>query len=66
MASRPTFHARPTSGDDAAELQTIAEEQEADIVVAGAYGHSRVREWALGGVTRTLLRHAKRSSLVSH
>ena len=28
----------------------------ADLIVSGAYGHSRLREWALGGVTRSLLR----------
>ena len=27
----------------------------ADVVVSGAYGHSRLREWVFGGVTRTLL-----------
>jgi nucleotide-binding universal stress UspA family protein len=27
----------------------------ADLVVSGAYGHSRVREWAFGGMTRSLL-----------
>lgn len=27
----------------------------ADLIVMGAYGHSRLREWAFGGVTRTLL-----------
>lgn len=27
----------------------------ADLVVAGAYGHTRVREWILGGATRDLL-----------
>jgi nucleotide-binding universal stress UspA family protein len=59
-------HAKSASGDDAAGLATIADELEADIVVAGAYGHSRVREWALGGVTRTLLRQGVRSSFVSH
>lgn len=59
-------HAEPAAGDDAAGLEKIADEWEADMVVAGAYGHSRVREWALGGVTRTLLRHATRSSFVSH
>jgi len=26
-----------------------------DLVVSGAYGHSRLREWAFGGVTRSLL-----------
>ncbi|MEP9390226.1 universal stress protein [Mesorhizobium sp. KR9-304] len=27
----------------------------ADLVVSGAYGHSRLREWVFGGVTRSLL-----------
>lgn len=27
----------------------------ADLAVSGAYGHSRLREWAFGGVTRSLL-----------
>ena len=38
----------------------------ADVVVAGAYGHSRLREWVLGGVTRDLLLSANRCALVSH
>ena len=59
-------HAKAVDGDAAAWFDIVAAERDADIVVAGAYGHSRVREWALGGVTRTLLKHAARSSLVSH
>ena len=58
--------AMPSIGDDAARLNIIAEEQRADLIVAGAYGHSRLREWVLGGVTRDLLVNAKRCSLVSH
>jgi nucleotide-binding universal stress UspA family protein len=58
-------HARLAVDDDA-WFDTIASELAADVVVAGAYGHSRVREWALGGVTRSLLRHPVRSALVSH
>ena len=54
------------SGDDAAQLDGLAQERGADLVVAGAYGHSRVREWALGGVTRSLLLHSHRCSLLSH
>jgi nucleotide-binding universal stress UspA family protein len=55
-----------STGDDAAELKAIIQEQGADLIVAGAYGHSRVREWVLGGVTRDLLLRAGRCSLVSH
>ena len=58
--------ARLSSGADPEALQSVADDLQADLVVAGAYGHSRVREWALGGVTRTLLRHPGRSALVSH
>ena len=37
-----------------------------DIVVAGAFGHSRFREWILGGVTRDLLANPTMSILFSH
>lgn len=47
-------------------LAGIATDVEADLVVAGAYGHSRIREWAFGGVTRDLLLHDRRCTLLSH
>ena len=53
-------------GDDADQLNSIAHQHRADIIVAGAYGHSRLREWALGGVTRDLLMREDRPALVSH
>ena len=52
--------------DDATRLDAIANDQAADVIVAGAYGHSRLREWALGGVTKDLLLEANRCSFVSH
>lgn len=58
--------ARPASGDDSDGLDAVAREVGADLVVAGAYGHNRVREWALGGVTRNLLLHGTRCALLSH
>jgi nucleotide-binding universal stress UspA family protein len=36
-------------------LLNHADEIGADLIVAGGYGHSRLREFAFGGVTRTLL-----------
>jgi nucleotide-binding universal stress UspA family protein len=36
-------------------LLRLAEEQDADLIVAGAYGRSRLSEWIFGGVTRQLL-----------
>ncbi len=38
----------------------------ADLVVMGAYGHSRMRELMMGGVTRDLLRHMTVPVLMSH
>jgi len=37
----------------------------ADLIVLGAYGHSRLSEWILGGVTRTVLREAELPFLMS-
>lgn len=37
-----------------------------DLLVMGAYGHSRLRELVLGGVTRTLLGHMTVPVLMSH
>lgn len=39
----------------AAVLTDFVQETHANMLVAGGYGHSRLREWALGGVTRELL-----------
>jgi nucleotide-binding universal stress UspA family protein len=55
-----------STGDDATALYAIGQDKGTDVVVAGAYGHSRLREWVLGGVTRDLLLSANRCSLVSH
>jgi nucleotide-binding universal stress UspA family protein len=38
----------------------------ADLIVCGGYGHSRLREWVLGGVTRHLLEHMTVPVLFSH
>lgn len=46
-----------TSGDDDGQaLLTFADEQDSDLIVMGAFGHSRFREFVLGGVTRTAMR----------
>jgi nucleotide-binding universal stress UspA family protein len=55
-----------SDGEDADRLNAVAQERGADLIVAGAYGHSRVREWALGGVTRSLLGASVRSVFASH
>ena len=59
-------YAVSSTGDDAADLHAAADRERCDVIVAGAYGHSRVREWMLGGVTKDLLMSPHRCSLVSH
>jgi len=56
----------PSINDDATQFISIAKDQGADIVIAGAYGHSRLREWVLGGVTNDLLQRAELCTLFSH
>ncbi len=48
------------------ELQRVAALTGADLIVAGAFGHSRLREWALGGVSDDLLRRPTCFALLSH
>lgn len=52
-------------GEAGGLLERIASEVGAGVVVAGAYGHSRFREWILGGVTRRLINPLNRCSLLS-
>jgi len=47
-------------------LLRVAEHFKGDLIVAGGYGHSRVREWALGGVTYSLLHAGRLPCLLSH
>ena len=63
-----TAQAQPvlSEGDDAARLEDVAAEHHAGLMVAGAYGHNRMTEWVLGGVTRDLLINPTRCVLISH
>jgi nucleotide-binding universal stress UspA family protein len=58
-----------TSIDNAAvenEIDRIANLNGADLIVAGGYGHSRLREWVFGGVTDSFLHRPSRFVLLSH
>ena len=47
-------------------LVEVAREVEADLIVSGGYGHGRLREWAFGGVTRSLLQTGSLHRLFSN
>jgi nucleotide-binding universal stress UspA family protein len=47
------------------QLDRIAGNVGAGVVIAGAYGHSRFREWILGGVTRHLATESGRCAFLS-
>jgi nucleotide-binding universal stress UspA family protein len=51
---------------DADLLLNHAADMSADLLVVGAYGHSRLREFVLGGVTRSLLTQMTVPVLMSH
>jgi nucleotide-binding universal stress UspA family protein len=47
-------------------LVDVARNDGADLIVAGAYGHSRLDEWVFGGVTRDLLTACPMCCLLAH
>jgi len=52
--------------DVAAMLLSHAADEDADFIVMGGYGHSRLREFVLGGVTRSMLQTMTVPVLMSH
>ncbi|MDX8482429.1 universal stress protein [Mesorhizobium sp. VK24D] len=56
-----------SDGSSAGDAILVAADQiGADLIVAGGYGHSRFREWAFGGATRSLLRSGSFHRLLSN
>ncbi|WP_370125608.1 universal stress protein [Sinorhizobium fredii] len=57
----------PSSGRSITEvLQKHALDIDADMIVMGAYGHSRIRELLLGGVTKSMLKEARFPIFMAH
>jgi nucleotide-binding universal stress UspA family protein len=52
--------------DVADNLLSYAADSDADFMVMGGYGHSRLREFVLGGVTRSIFRSMTVPVLLSH
>jgi len=64
----PTWHreAAAEPGFLGELLLSRAFDLEADLLVMGCYGHSRAREWVLGGTSRTILRSMTLPVLMAH
>jgi nucleotide-binding universal stress UspA family protein len=53
-------------GDVGAALLSLAADVGAELLVMGCYGHSRAREWVLGGASRSILHSMTLPVLMSH
>jgi len=62
----PRFHLSSAPQDPGTSLLSLATEVGADLLVMGCYGHSRAREWVLGGATRTVLKAMTLPVLMAH
>lgn len=58
--------ASPGKNEVARTILDFADSRGAGLIISGGYGHARLREWALGGVTRDLLALSPVSVLFSH
>jgi nucleotide-binding universal stress UspA family protein len=54
------------NGDVTDTILSHAADTDADFLVMGGYGHSRLREFVLGGVTRGILRTMTAPVLMAH
>lgn len=61
--ARPIVH---SDRSDVDHLIQFALDEDADLLVSGAYGHSRLGEWIFGGMTRNLLASCPLCCLMSH
>jgi nucleotide-binding universal stress UspA family protein len=59
------FLHEPETGP-ADEVLRFARRKDADLIVMGAYGHSRLREWIFGGATRDMIQNTALCCLMSH
>ncbi|HUI21084.1 MAG TPA: universal stress protein [Methylocella sp.] len=63
---KATAWTAPVLKGPAAQLDALAVQEGLDLIVAGAYGHGKVREWVFGGVTHDLLQQTSRCQFFSH
>ena len=62
-----TWHKQGSAPKDLGEiLLSFAFDVQADLLVMGCYGHSRAREWVMGGVSHTILNAMTLPVLMAH
>jgi len=66
VVMNPTHYAVAIQYDDASMSAPRVIAKGADLLVMGCYGHSRAREWVLGGTSRTVLRSMTLPVLMAH
>lgn len=57
---------KPGAGEEGDALLNACLAQDCDLLVMGAYGHNRFREWFLGGATRDVLHTLRIPVLMAH
>jgi nucleotide-binding universal stress UspA family protein len=62
VSEKSVLHQKGSISD---QLRSVTKSEGADLIVAGAYGHTRLGEWVFGGVTRGLLRDSEVCCLFS-
>jgi nucleotide-binding universal stress UspA family protein len=60
------LHSLPGGADPASILLSFAADKGSDYLVMGGYGHSRLREFMIGGTTRTILQSMTLPVLMAH
>jgi len=61
------MHRRDTAPESIGDaLLSLVADTSADLLVMGCYGHSRAREWVLGGATRAILQSMTVPVLMAH
>jgi nucleotide-binding universal stress UspA family protein len=63
VSTKAVLHPHGSISD---QLISEARKEGADLIVAGAYGHTRLGEWVFGGVTRGLLQKSDACCLFSN
>ncbi len=63
VSNKSVIHPKGSAAD---QLMRVAKNEGADLIVAGAYGHTRLGEWVFGGVTRGLLQRSDICCLFSN